>query len=202
MRKCSRVVLCSAGDSPGFNNSIIEQEAFELSKLFATLGPLQAKYFDFDLEGKKIFCAQMEAFVEKLQVFTTRYRLMDDPTAKEYIRRLDAMMLEAGTNSNNAMENMRQVIARMQEDISNQEKLGANYQRPHFGPASIFRPEFSELCQRDPEVQAAMADPLIMKAVQDVVANPANVTRYADNPRISKFFQKVIDPRWLGQEGS
>lgn len=56
---------------------------------------------------------------------------MDDPTAKEYVRRLDAMMLEAGTNSYNAMENMRQVIARMQDDISNQEKLGANYQRPH-----------------------------------------------------------------------
>lgn len=72
MKNCSMVVVCSAGESPGFNSSIIEQEAFELSKLFATLGPLQAKYFDFDLEGKKIFCAQMEAFLEKLQVFTTR----------------------------------------------------------------------------------------------------------------------------------
>lgn len=68
----SRSIVCSATEgSPGFG-PIIEQEAFELSKLFSTLGPLLTKYRDFDLEGKKIFCAQMEMFLDKLQVFTTR----------------------------------------------------------------------------------------------------------------------------------
>lgn len=57
-----------------------------------------------------------------------RYRLMDDPTAKECVRRLDAMMLEAGMSTDVALSSMKQLVDMMQQEIQVQEKLGSSYQ--------------------------------------------------------------------------
>jgi hypothetical protein len=47
--------------------------------------------------------------------------------------------------------------------------------------------------------QADLKDENFVLLLQDVVSDPANAAKYADNPRISRFLEKVLDPRWLAQ---
>ena len=44
---------------------------------------------------------------------------------------------------------------------------------------------------RDPEVMSALMDPMVLAACQDVMANPANISKYRDNPKFIKLFQKM-----------
>ncbi|XP_048473673.1 hsc70-interacting protein [Rhincodon typus] len=43
----------------------------------------------------------------------------------------------------------------------------------------------------DPEVLAAMQDPEIMAAFQDVAQNPANISKYQNNPKVMNFVGKL-----------
>ncbi|XP_072444623.1 hsc70-interacting protein [Chiloscyllium punctatum] len=43
----------------------------------------------------------------------------------------------------------------------------------------------------DPEVLAAMQDPEIMAAFQDVAQNPANISKYQNNPKVMNFVEKL-----------
>ena len=40
----------------------------------------------------------MDQFAERLAVFTTRFKLSDDPAGREIMRRLNAQCLESGMN--------------------------------------------------------------------------------------------------------
>ncbi|XP_012554235.1 hsc70-interacting protein isoform X1 [Hydra vulgaris] len=43
----------------------------------------------------------------------------------------------------------------------------------------------------DPELMAAMQDPEVMAAFQDVSKNPANISKYENNPKIKKVIEKL-----------
>uniref|UniRef100_A0A8C4WW24 ST13 Hsp70 interacting protein n=1 Tax=Eptatretus burgeri TaxID=7764 RepID=A0A8C4WW24_EPTBU len=51
-------------------------------------------------------------------------------------------------------------------------------------------PNMSHLLS-DPEVMAAMQDPTVLAAFQDVAQNPANITKYQNNPKVMAFVNKL-----------
>lgn len=36
-----------------------------------------------------------------------------------------------------------------------------------------------------------MQDPEVQAALQDIMSNPANMSKYQDNPKVAKVFQKL-----------
>ncbi|KAK7939405.1 hypothetical protein WMY93_002731 [Mugilogobius chulae] len=58
------------------------------------------------------------------------------------------------------------------------------------GGAPPGMPGFADLLQ-DPELLNAMKDPEIMAAFQDVSANPANIAKYQNNPKIMALVSKL-----------
>lgn len=51
--------------------------------------------------GKRIFLQQMDDFVERFRIFSTRLRLTDDPVAQGMVRQLNVQLLEANVNLDN-----------------------------------------------------------------------------------------------------
>ena len=43
----------------------------------------------------------------------------------------------------------------------------------------------------DPELMAAMADPEMAKAFQDITSNPANIMKYQNNPKVMALLTKM-----------
>jgi len=50
--------------------------------------------------------------------------------------------------------------------------------------------EFYKLMQ-DPEIMAAFQDPEVTAAFQDISANPANIIKYQNNPKVKKLIEKL-----------
>lgn len=44
---------------------------------------------------------------------------------------------------------------------------------------------------RDPELAAAFSNPKLMSAMQDIMSNPANISKYRDDPEIMALLQKM-----------
>uniref|UniRef100_A0A0N5A8B7 STI1 domain-containing protein n=1 Tax=Syphacia muris TaxID=451379 RepID=A0A0N5A8B7_9BILA len=44
----------------------------------------------------------------------------------------------------------------------------------------------------NPEILKLMKDPELMKALLDVVKNPANIMKYKDNPKIVEMLEKIM----------
>ncbi|KAK6172941.1 hypothetical protein SNE40_016495 [Patella caerulea] len=53
-------------------------------------------------------------------------------------------------------------------------------------------PNLSELFS-DPEIMAAFQDPEVMAAFQDVSANPANISKYQNNPKVQQVINKMAN---------
>eukprot|EP00899_Mesostigma_viride_P027441 jgi/Mesvir1/7882/Mv11815-RA.1 len=57
------------------------------------------------------------------------------------------------------------------------------------GPG-VTLPPMAELL-KDPDVRALMSDPTMMAAFQDVMANPANISKYQSDPRVQELVSKL-----------
>ena len=57
-------------------------------------------------------------------------------------------------------------------------------------PGLAGMPGLSEILS-DPEVLAAMQDPEVMAAFQDVAQNPANMSKYQNNPKVMNLISKL-----------
>merc|ERR1719431_1568333 len=53
----------------------------------------------------------------------------------------------------------------------------------------------------DPDVMTAMQDPEVMAAFADVSSNPANMSKYQDNPKIKSVIEK-LQGKFSGMGGS
>ena len=56
-------------------------------------------------------------------------------------------------------------------------------------PGMAGMPGLNEILS-DPEVLAAMQDPEVMVAFQDVAQNPANMSKYQNNPKVMNLISK------------
>lgn len=57
-------------------------------------------------------------------------------------------------------------------------------------PGMAGMPGLNEILS-DPEVLAAMQDPEVMVAFQDVAQNPANMSKYQNNPKVMNLISKL-----------
>jgi hypothetical protein len=61
-----------------------------------SLSRMASKFPDFDVEGKRLYLAQMEDAGGRYEVFMKRLELSQDPQAAEFLRATNAQMLEGG----------------------------------------------------------------------------------------------------------
>ncbi|XP_076445982.1 hsc70-interacting protein-like isoform X2 [Babylonia areolata] len=62
-------------------------------------------------------------------------------------------------------------------------------------------PDMSTLLQ-DPELLAALQDPEVSAAFQDVATNPANISKYQNNPRVQQVINKLAAKFGTGATGA
>ncbi len=56
-------------------------------------------------------------------------------------------------------------------------------------PSLLSRSTFAGM---DPDLLAALQDPVVMAALQDIMANPSNAMKYMSNPKIGPIIQKSM----------
>lgn len=180
------------------SSEIVQKEAATIFNEFQQLSALQPKYFSFDIEGKRIYIEKMEEFLEKLRIFTKRYELSDDPEAKEGLRRLNAQLLEAGLTLNSMYQRLKETTQMMRTALDAEEKRGPDLQQEGKGTAwaqGAFggkgMPDMAKLME-DPQVFAALQEPDVIAAMQDIMANPQNSYKYADNEKIRYLMLKFF----------
>mmetsp|Transcript_5749 Transcript_5749/g.35741 ORF Transcript_5749/g.35741 Transcript_5749/m.35741 type:complete len:267 (+) Transcript_5749:34-834(+) len=180
------------------SSAIVQKEAATIFSEFQQLSALQPKYFSFDIEGKRIYIEKMEEFLEKLRIFTKRYELSDDPEAKEGLRRLNAQLLEAGLTLSSMYQRLKDTTQMMRTALDAEEKRGPDLQQEGKGTAwaqGAFggkgMPDMAKLME-DPQVFAALQEPDVIAAMQDIMANPQNSYKYADNEKIRYLMLKFF----------
>ena len=188
--------LNAAKDSPMFNaalNPMIAQEAQELTDLFKQLSSLQPKYNSFDVEGKKIFLKQMEDLTDKLQVFTMRYRLSDDPYAQKMVGQLQAQMQAVGLTIDTVGTELGKTMEGMRKDIEQEERLGASIVNDDGHMSQMGRlPDFGKLLE-NPEMAELYRDPEVFRLMQKCVQNPEKFkTEGANNPKVQRIIEIIM----------
>lgn len=180
------------------SSEIVQKEAANIFNDFQQLSALQPKYFSFDVEGKRIYIEKMEEFLERLRIFTKRYELSDDPEAKEGLRRLNAQLLEAGLTLNSMYQRLKDTTQMMRTALTAEEIRGPELHTEGKGTAwaqGAFggkgMPDMAKLME-DPQVFAALQEPDVIAAMQDIMANPQNSYKYADNEKIRYLMLKFF----------
>jgi len=174
------------------NSAIIAEEAQKIFAQFKDLSALQPKYNKFDVEGKRIFCNQMDELCDKMKVFTTRYQLSDDSYAQEMIRRLNEQLGEAGLTIDTMYEGLLNTTEAMKQMLEEEERLGAEmvYREPATRMNEL--PDFAKLME-DPEMAEILRDPEILKIMQKGIQSPEEFQRAAEgNPKIMKILMKLM----------
>lgn len=185
--------LNSFKDSKMVNSPIIAEEAQKIFAQFKELSALQPKYNKFDVEGKRIFCNQMDELCDKMKVFTTRYQLSNDSYAQEMIKRLNEQLEEVGLTIDTMYSGLVNTTEAMKKMLEEEERLGAEvvYKEPASRMGEM--PDFAKLMD-DPEMAEILRDPEILKIMQKCVQSPAEFQRAAEtNPKIRKILVKLFE---------
>ncbi len=115
--------LCVNGRGPGisimgfFDSEIVQQEARQLFEDYQSLTHLGSGYGKFDREGKRLFIEQMEALMDRWQIFMKRFELSEDFMAQMTVEQLKTQLNQFGFTPQMMMDQMRQTLERMKSQI-------------------------------------------------------------------------------------
>ncbi|MDJ0576428.1 MAG: DUF1825 family protein [Xenococcaceae cyanobacterium MO_234.B1] len=100
-----------------FDSEVVQQEAKQLFEDYQSLMELGGEYGKFDREGKKIFIGQMEALMERYQIFMKRFELSEDFMARMTVEQLKTQLNQFGITPQQMFDQMHQTLARMKSEI-------------------------------------------------------------------------------------
>ncbi|MCU0523546.1 MAG: DUF1825 family protein [Elainella sp. Prado103] len=103
-----------------FDSEIVQQEAKQLFEDYQSLTRLGADYGKFDREGKKIFIEQMEAMMDRYQVFMKRFELSEDFMAKMTVEQLKTQLGQLGVTPQQMFDQMHVTLERMRSEVEQQ----------------------------------------------------------------------------------
>ncbi len=83
-------------NSSVFKSSMVVEDFQRIGMEMSQLASLTSKFPDFDLEGKKMYLQKMEEACDSYRIFLKRMELADDPASKEFLRYMNAQMLNGG----------------------------------------------------------------------------------------------------------
>lgn len=185
----------------------------ELSSLLRDVNGIMAmapKFPDFDLSGKRLFIEKMEEAVERYEIFQKRLELADDPPTKEFLRHINAQMLEGGYTFRSVFLGFRSTLdqyravsdaeERAMADPIAYQKFKQNFKGDWQSHASwnLFSTDMSKV---DPRAfYQAQSDPEFYKAIRELAENPSVsvVNRWAQHPKIGPLIEelKKNNSRW------
>lgn len=197
----------SGAEGGGIFNPMVQADAQKLFKDFETLSKMQPKFFDMDLEGKKLFMKEMESFNERLVVFTRRVQLSSDPAAKELNRRLNAMALDGGMTVAGMEDRMSAFLEVMRKQIELEERQGvgaaanaaidARNAVQGDGDVPPVNPADMAKLMEDPEAVALMSDEEVTREVSEIMRDPSKLMDYMSpgstkNPKVKQLLVKLF----------
>jgi hypothetical protein len=100
-----------------FDSEIVQQEARQLFEDYQSLTHLGSGYGKFDREGKRLFIEQMEALMDRWQIFMKRFELSEDFMAQMTVEQLKTQLNQFGFTPQMMMDQMRQTLERMKSQI-------------------------------------------------------------------------------------
>lgn len=100
-----------------FDSEVVQQEAMKLFQDYQNLMQLGSSYGKFDREGKKLYIEQMEALMERYQIFMKRFELSDDFMAKMTVEQLKTQLNQFGITPQQMFEQMNYTLERMKSEI-------------------------------------------------------------------------------------
>lgn len=100
-----------------FDSEIVQQEARQLFEDYQSLTNLGSGYGKFDREGKRLFIEQMEALMDRWQIFMKRFELSEDFMAQMTVEQLKTQLNQFGFTPQMMMEQMHQTLERMKSQI-------------------------------------------------------------------------------------
>jgi len=100
-----------------FDSEVVQQEAKRLFEDYQNMVQLGSDYGKFDREGKKMFIEQMEAIMERWQIFMKRFELSEDFMAQMTIQQLKTQLSQFGMTQQQMFEQMHQTLKRMKAEI-------------------------------------------------------------------------------------
>lgn len=103
-----------------FDSDIVQQEAKKLFEDYQSLIQLGGSYGKFDIEGKKIFIAQMESMMERYKIFMKRFELSDDFMAQMTVEQLNTQLGQFGITPQQMFEQMNMTLQRMKSELEKQ----------------------------------------------------------------------------------
>ncbi|GAB4819474.1 hypothetical protein N2152v2_006520 [Parachlorella kessleri] len=154
-----------------------------------------AKFPDFDLEGKRIFMQETDAFVERFEIFNARLRLTDDPDIKGIVQKMNVQFLEANMSQESLIEGFKQYAEVLRKLLDEEErtadpvKLQALREAVRAMAPGSRLPNLSALTVDDLE---AIRDPKAYAAVIEVSQNPLALEKYRDRPALYSLLKKLL----------
>jgi DNA polymerase III delta prime subunit len=100
-----------------FDSEVVQQEAKKLFEDYQNLVQLGGDYGKFDREGKKMFIEQMEAIMERWQIFMKRFELSEDFMAQMTVQQLKTQLSQFGMTQQQMFDQMHQTLERMKAEI-------------------------------------------------------------------------------------
>ncbi|MEM7554821.1 MAG: DUF1825 family protein [Cyanobacteria bacterium P01_A01_bin.84] len=103
-----------------FDSEIVQQEAKQLFEDYQALIKLGNNYGKFDREGKKLFIQQMEAMMERYNVFMKRFELSEDFMAQMTLEQLKTQLSQFGVTPQQMFDQMNTTLERMKSELDQQ----------------------------------------------------------------------------------
>jgi len=100
-----------------FESPIVQDEARRFMEDYQALVALGSGYGKFDRVGKEKYIEQMEALVERYQVFTKRLELSDDFMAQMAIKELKQQLGNFGMQPQQMFEQMSSRLQQMKQEL-------------------------------------------------------------------------------------
>jgi Domain of unknown function (DUF1825) len=100
-----------------FDSEVVQQEAKRLFEDYQNLVQLGSDYGKFDREGKKMFIEQMEAIMERWQIFMKRFELSEDFMAQMTVQQLKTQLSQFGMTQQQMFDQMYKTLERMKAEI-------------------------------------------------------------------------------------
>lgn len=102
---------------PFFDSEVIKQEAKQLFADYQYLIELGVKYGKFDREGQKIYIDQMEAVLDRCEIFMKRFELSEDFMAKMAMEQLKTQLGLYHVTPKQMFHGMILTLKRMKSEI-------------------------------------------------------------------------------------
>eukprot|EP01023_Acetabularia_acetabulum_P034281 TRINITY_DN32181_c0_g1_i2.p2 TRINITY_DN32181_c0_g1~~TRINITY_DN32181_c0_g1_i2.p2 ORF type:complete len:258 (-),score=32.28 TRINITY_DN32181_c0_g1_i2:535-1308(-) len=197
--------ICKASGENEFLNNPMWGEFEQLCQELYTVAKLQHKFFEFDSKGKEIFIEKLESYLERMDNFWFRCKLIDTPQMREQVQLMNVKFLEAGTNWDALNQAYKTQLAsykqyleqekKLEGDPNNLAKLKEQAQKGTLSGGFMGVIGLEELFT-NPEFRDATQDPQCLAMVKEISMNPWNEDikmKWKKN----KNLEKLVDYLWL-----